>query len=802
MSQETLYARATDAAQQDGRKTAVLVGAGIVNLMTAQLLAEHGYQVRVVDQGPEPRSCQAADWTALGATSGGHNARMFTRTEADNYNEQDSELYAGMQSIFRKTVRDGGWSVKDSKAFSAAEDAWVDAFERVPGWQAAEFKRNIHEVNCESGTLWNELMRSDPHLFEGVGLHKDIVRLYEEDSALEASVTLNQKLGSLLQAPSSEEFLQAFPGFRSAAETDHLAGGITVDGFTVNIHLFVAKLIEHISALGGEFVWDCAVQSIQRNAEGDVAVLKSSKGDLEADHFVVSPGTEGAALLHGTASENLVHGVLGVWLQIPNLDPQMHNSMKIHRRGHKVEDVNVTVAKDEQTGEDILILGGAYGYVGLDRPDPDSEELAALYDELEQVARIYFPQGHAAAKQRGAEAMYPGGHRRFCVRPFTPTGLGLFETLPTARGGQLIITGGNNTGGFAQAPAVARAVLRSFRGEHDPIHVYFHPDRGKLPAADAAAGTWCKSRDAGTSATPLRLLLLCSDGPQHRYLRYRLDQVLPHGYRTIVEPNDGQIRHLASKNRTSDARWQRYHTLRRQLLGHASQRRAVFDALVPANYTPSEPDLVLDTVNCLAAWDAVEAWSPEITIVSGTKFVGAKLAARAGGVVLNLHTGHLPEYKGNHCVFFALLDGRVDRVAATLHELTSRLDGGAVLDRVYPAVREGDSEDTLYTRCLELAIDRCAEHVERFARGETLEFVPQRTEGRVFRHRDRTPEREIWLWVMLNFGGLLRSGAREKEVEEIGEKKEGVQVGVMERVGESKRESKDEAKLSVKLVEQ
>jgi hypothetical protein len=305
---EMLYARAhanaaskrvnANKMEKDAQKTTVLlVGAGIMNLMAAQLLAGHGYQVRVVDQGPDPRSCEPKDWTCLGVTSGGHNARMFTNTEADNYNEHGSEIYPDMQSIFPKSVRDGGWSVKLPNDFSKYENAWVDAFERIPGWMAANFKRDIHEVNCESGRIWKECMETNPQLFRDVGFHKDIIRMYVEPVALTASIKLNSRLGAILQTPSPHEFLEAYPGFRPAAESGHLVGCIAVDGFTVNIHLFVTKLVEHITALDGEFLWNCEVQDIQRNPEGEVTMLNSEKGDLEADHFVVSPGTAKNALL-------------------------------------------------------------------------------------------------------------------------------------------------------------------------------------------------------------------------------------------------------------------------------------------------------------------------------------------------------------------------------------------------------------------------------------------------------------------------------------------------------------------------
>lgn len=748
----------------DSKTSVLLVGAGIMNLMTAELLTSRGYQVRVVDAGPDPQCCK--DWTRLGVTNGGGNARMFTHTEADNYNEKGSKIYKNMQSIFRQTVRNGGWSVKSPKDFTSAELAWVNAFEQIPAWLARIFRDNIYEVNMEAGKLWKEYIETSPQLFEDVEFCKDILRIYVEPAAMDAAITINRQLGAIIHPTSLEEFLAANPGFHSAAVLNHLSGGMTVEGFTVNIHPFVAKLINRITDSGGEFLWNCKVQGIQRNSLGEVTILESQLGNLEADHFVVSPGVTGNVLLSGTACENLVQGVLGVWLQIPNLHPQMQHSIKMHRRAHLVEDINVTVAKDVETGEDILIFGGGYGYVGLDRPRPHCPELMALFNELEEVARIYCPRGYAVAKERGT--MYPGGNRKFCVRPFTPTGLGMFEMIPTARGGQLIITGGNNTGGFAQSPAVARAIWRALVGEHDPIHVLFHPDRGRLPTSLTYKSRFHEplSLRSIEARQPLRLLLLCSDDPQHSYLRYRLDHAFP-GYRCILETHDGQVRHLREKGRIVDACYTKYHSLRRRFLGHDHQRKAYFNSLVPQDYASPTPDLTVDSLNCREVWDAVEQWQPELTIVSGTKYIGRKLIGRAG-LMINLHIGHLPEYKGNHCIFFALHDGAVDKVSATLHQLAPDLDGGDILDRVFPPVLPEDNEETLYARCIHFAIDRCVKHVEQFSQGGRLEFVRQEAIGRTFRHRDRTPWKELRLWWKLRVGGLLcdhQSGDGGKSVE-------------------------------------
>lgn len=460
------------------KKTVLIVGAGIMNLVAAEFLAIRGFQVRIVDAGPDPRTCK--DWTRLGATHGGGDARMFTFTEADSYNERGSEIYHDMRHVFRKTTRNGGWSVKSPLSFSAAEIAWVNTFEQLPTWLAQAMKEDIYYVNREAGKLWTEYMDRSPELFEGVSLHTHILRLYAEEVALTAAYELNRDLGSVVDKFSQPELLDEYTGFEAAAKSNELAGGLTVQGFTLGIHSFVDNLIDRIIELDGEFTWNCSVQRIRRNASGEVTLLESQLGALQADNFVVSTGVTRNGLLDGTASENLVQGVLGVWLQIPNLDPMLRKSAKIHRRGCLVEDINVTVSRDVKTGEEILILGGGYGYVGLDYPSLKSAELQALFKELEEVAHTYFPAGYRCAKERGT--LWPDGERKFCIRPFTCTGLGIFEDISTASGGHLIITGGNNTGGFAQAPAIARAVCRAMVGEHDPIHVLFNPNRSKLVA--------------------------------------------------------------------------------------------------------------------------------------------------------------------------------------------------------------------------------------------------------------------------------------------------------------------------------
>jgi D-amino-acid dehydrogenase len=96
-----------------------------------------------------------------------------------------------------------------------------------------------------------------------------------------------------------------------------------------------------------------------------------------------------------------------------------------------------------------------------------------MYRGIEDSIKHFFPTAYSEALQSGLLS----ASRRYCVRPWTSSSLGVFEAISTAQGGKLIIAGGHNTGGFAESPAIALAVLAALRGEFHPMHQLYHPNR-------------------------------------------------------------------------------------------------------------------------------------------------------------------------------------------------------------------------------------------------------------------------------------------------------------------------------------
>lgn len=456
------------APEAGGPREAFVIGAGVVGLVTALHLADHGYRVTVVDRSPAPGT---ADWRAYGCTHGGDDARMFTLTEMDTYGNQDFRGEA--PEWFRQPVEKHGWLALDPATLTPREQEWIEEFESVPSWLARGYNADVFSLTAEAGQGWAALRARFPRLFEDVALAEDILRVYADPDHFRASLERHHALGAVLRRLSAADLAREYPALAAPVRSGTLVGGILVPGFTVNVHRFAERAVELLTGLGARFHWDTPVTGVRRGADGAVTGFDCAVPVPAHAHVVASPGADGAALLHGTPCEGRIHGVIGGWARVENRAPALRTSLKVARRGHVTEDANVTVARDGD-GREILIVGSGYGYTGA-AGEPEERQLAALRAGIaDTVERLFGESDEPDTSSRPSDNY----GFKYCVRPWTATSLGLYHAEPFGPGGALyVVTGGHNTGGFAQAPVTARAVLASLRGDPHPMHTLYHPER-------------------------------------------------------------------------------------------------------------------------------------------------------------------------------------------------------------------------------------------------------------------------------------------------------------------------------------
>jgi glycine/D-amino acid oxidase-like deaminating enzyme len=450
------------------KKQVAMIGAGLVNLITAHRLLRDGSFIEIIDAGPDPRL--NAHWLEYGCSRGGDDARMFTLSEMDNYN--DRSVSNSMNMFFQKDVAESGWNAYIEDSLSKSELSWVDEFEQTPTWLADSYNKDIFSFNKESWLLWEQWIKANPILFEDSLIKPDILRIYSDPVQYQSALNRQEKIGATLNALTADDVAIQQPGLAPAVKAGGIAGGVMVKGFTINAHKFMHHLINELEKGGVKFSWKTKAQGLVFDNDSKVKGVRTQNAFVVADNYIISPGAYADRLLGGTRTNGKIHGVLGAWLRIPNLYPQLEHSLKLARKGHITEDANVTVATDSE-GRPILIIGSGYGHTGIDPNNIDKDLLNQIYLGLVDTAKNYFPQAYEASLKEGTlESSF-----KYCVRPWTSTGLGIFEALATTNHGICIITGGHNTGGFTQAPAVAEAVVAAFSGVEHQMHTAYDPDR-------------------------------------------------------------------------------------------------------------------------------------------------------------------------------------------------------------------------------------------------------------------------------------------------------------------------------------
>jgi methionyl-tRNA formyltransferase len=169
----------------------------------------------------------------------------------------------------------------------------------------------------------------------------------------------------------------------------------------------------------------------------------------------------------------------------------------------------------------------------------------------------------------------------------------------------------------------------------------------------------------------------------------------------------------------------------------------------------------VDGINTDAGRDAVRATSPDLLLIYGTGIVGQRVLEMARHDALNLHTGMSPDYRGADCAFWPLYNQDFHLVGATVHECTTRVDGGEIYERAPAPPRSEDGQFAVFARCVEVGAELYVATIRRALQGR-LDGEEQDPEiGREYRAADKRLRHDLYVrW-------LLRSGRMRRRMERV-----------------------------------
>lgn len=238
----------------------------------------------------------------------------------------------------------------------------------------------------------------------------------------------------------------------------------------------------------------------------------------------------------------------------------------------------------------------------------------------------------------------------------------------------------------------------------------------------------------------MRVVVVCAGGPAPWFAVHTLvasaesARVLKPVWTTSTRPRGGKRRPIIRRlSRAANNLWLRYHLKRQD-----DAVRRYLGASLPPFPENAEPIPHQDFENPVLL-ESLMNWKPDLIVTAGAPLLRPSWNTMAPAGCINLHFGIAPAYRGEHTLFFALLEGQADAIGFTIHEIDEGVDTGPIYLRGYPAIAGRESEADLWAKCAQVCARVLPGLARRIIAGEARP-VPQTEPGRSFRYVDRS----IW----------------------------------------------------------
>jgi len=452
-----------------------LVGAGVVNLITALRLSHISNDIHLYDRMPDPRKVDSIPKEQTGATFGGQDARIFSFNESRHHLARGIGREVLQDRLFRKTVSNGGWLSNKTDEMGLDCLRWIEDLEQVPSWRATKFNDEIISINKDSAILWDGIFSRHPELLRNCHFKGSLLRIYQNLNDYAGAIESEKKINAYINNISLTLLHDQEPALTSAINNGSILAALHVKGFSLNIKSFCRNLIDLLESMGVKFHWNTKIEEMSQQRK---LYLKSKDHRFFHPVWVISPGAYTKAFEAKLPEFSQIGSMMGMWITLPNKDNPLVTPVKVKRKGfgsrEAAEGANIIPGIDDR-GNPIISCSSGHGFLGRNPEAVSTKNIEELKKCILETANDLFPEKFEQAKWLGILNYGP----EYCIRPWTASGLGILNFNEFPDNTMVVSSGGHNTGGFAQAPAIAEEIARRLSGTKSNVESLYSEHRGK-----------------------------------------------------------------------------------------------------------------------------------------------------------------------------------------------------------------------------------------------------------------------------------------------------------------------------------
>ncbi len=390
----------------------IVLGSGVIGVTSAWYLAQKGYQVTVVDR--QPRSGEETSFANAGQISYGYSSPWAA---------------PGIPQKALKWLFQQHAPLKIKPSLSPELALW--ATQMLKNCSVSRYNENKHRmltIANYSRKCLADLRQN--YSLDYQGRQKGTLQVFRDQKQLQAiqkDIKLLDQSDTAYQLLDVEGCIKQEPGLAPVKEK--LVGGLLLpDDETGDCFLFCQQLTELAKQAGVIFNFDTEVEQLQYEGK-KITGVKTNKGMLLADQYVVAMGSYSVDLLKGLGMNIPVYPVKGYSLTAPIKEENLAPQSTVMDETYKVA---ITRFKDR------IRVAGTAELTGYDYSISEKRKAT-----IEMVVRDLFPQ----AGEFDQAEFWTG------LRPMTPDGTPIIGKTPISN---LFTNTGHGTLGWTMACGSAK----------------------------------------------------------------------------------------------------------------------------------------------------------------------------------------------------------------------------------------------------------------------------------------------------------------------------------------------------------